>query len=299
MLSTLVAFISGIYIAGSLGAGKGQMLAAAAIVLGWGFLTSIFALLLAILLASKIAPKLLVKVNWMLLFLLLSFVAIMQYRYMQRQKVKSSLNFEKPAMIHRTSIAVDEDQRATSVMGLGFFQPDFFGHARLNFYGQVNLEKSLDEHFPQDSIVFRRSEQGLQVKYVPPWVLPEHMKLDYGIMFFKVLGYGHDFLQIETNGNSGRYNYVSKTAGRFIPWSEFLISSHALELKDKFKQKIYQKPSVNTATLDMDYSFLKPLFVESEWVKVKLVDENFREVAVGWTAWNDGQNLLIEYSLLN
>ena len=93
-LCGFVCFGLGIYVAGALGAGEGQMLAAAAIVLGWGFLTGLIGLVAAIVIARNRPTKGLIKLNAMLLAILVLLISITYYRYNERQKSKDSTPVE-------------------------------------------------------------------------------------------------------------------------------------------------------------------------------------------------------------
>ena len=85
----------GVYAAIWSGAGKNQMLASAAIVLGWGFGFGVIAFLVSFYLVRVTPHQRIVRINWVLLVALIVFVGITQIRYMQRQKEDSLGRFEK------------------------------------------------------------------------------------------------------------------------------------------------------------------------------------------------------------
>ena len=88
-------------------------------------------------------------------------------------------------------------QAINSEMEVGFFSPNYFEYPTLYFYGNVKLEKGLTEHILVDSVVFTKDQHNNPTtSYAPPWLYPQHLKLDYGIIIFKVLGLGHDFATI-------------------------------------------------------------------------------------------------------
>lgn len=278
LLVLIVSFVIGVYIAGIFGAGEGQMMAAAAIVLDWGFLSAVVALIAAIFIVRIIQHKTLVRTNWGLFIILIILYGLIHYRFLERQKTKeanSTLSIKAP--IHLVSSGEMNRPKQSTVMGIGFFQPNFYYQPKLNFYGGVNLEKSLDEHIPQDSLVFIQTELGFSTSYAPPWLYPEHMKLDYGIIMFKVLGYGDDFLKVESNKQTKQFHYVDKTQGRFITWPEMLMSVNSIEPIDE-AQSIQIKPLKSSSQVLIDFDFLVPLIVEDEWAYVKLVDTSFNEL---------------------
>ncbi len=303
LLMPLVFFLVGVYAAIWSGASANQMLASAAIVLGWGFGFGIAALILSIYLARALTHRRIILINWILLIVLIIFVGITQFRYKKRknEQVKSP----ESVAIHLASakfIPVPSEASVTTTeenIGLGFFKPNFYNYPTLNFYGSVNLEKSVLEHLPTDSLVFTQNELGLEVKYAPTWLLPEYMKLDYGIMLFKVRGYGHDFLKIEVNRQNQRLMYVDKMYGSFMPWAEFLLSVNSIELKTPSQQIIHRKPSTQADAINRAYAFLKPIMVENEWVLVNLIDKDFKKQGMGWIQWKENGQLLITYSMLS
>ncbi len=171
-LCVLVFFIVGVYYAGFIEAGKNQGLAGGAIVLGWGVLFAAIALVLSFFATYKIAHKKIVIGNWILFVLLLIGYGITHYRYNQRQKLKEEKDKpfkEKPTTPTKTAeptamlipreidgeVAIPSEMEAQS-MGMGFFSPNYYENPTLYFYGNLNLEKSLMDHTPYDSITFKK-----------------------------------------------------------------------------------------------------------------------------------------------
>ena len=299
LLVPVVSFVVGVYLAGIAGVGKGQMLAAAAIVLGWGFLFAGIAVFIAILIARSVQTHTLVKANWGLLILLLILYGITHYRYLERQKSKEvRIELLTKPPVHFATLVPSKRLESPSNMGIGLFQPNFYEHPKLNFYGGVNLEKSLDEHLPVDSLVFQQTEVGFTTAYAPPWLFPEHMKLDYGILMFKVIGQGHDFLKVESNKQNGKIHYIDKSQGRLITWAEMLLSVNSIQPL-KSSQTIHTKPQESASKVSLNYEYLQPVLVQDDWTFVKLVDANLKEVGKGWIRWKNGNQLTIKYSLFS
>lgn len=301
LLATIVTFIIGIYIAGMLGAGEGQMLAAAAIVIGYGIMAAFFALIASLLLVRVIPMATLVRVNWLLAAILLLLIGLTYIRFLEREKeraLQTALDHKPKVTLAATKTIADITQEADE-MGLGFFQPNIFEQGRINFYGNVNLEKSIIEHTPNDSVVFERTETGFTSSYAPPWLYPEHMKIDYGILMFKVIGIGQEFIKVEVNRQNHKFRYVDKLAGRFISWPEMLMSINSVEPLDKSVQKIRERPFEQSSEITTPYAFLDPLLIEEDWMQVRLLDDSLREAGKGWIKWKADGKLLISYSLLS
>jgi hypothetical protein len=143
----LVFFLMGIAYAGFIDAGKNQGLAGGAIVLGWGVVFGGVAFIIAVFTGFRIRPKLLVKLNWILLILLLVGYGIAHFKYSDR--IKDGNNPQevpppgKPTAPADETLAILTNERIKAVplasqetgnsMGLGFFIPDFYGKSVLYF----------------------------------------------------------------------------------------------------------------------------------------------------------------------
>jgi len=164
----------------------------------------------------------------------------------------------------------------------------------------LSFEKTVDEHTPYDSILFNRLEYGgYDISYAPPWLHPEHLKLDYELLYFKVLSEGKDFLQIEVNRENGRTAWVDKNKGQLSYWPHFLLKVHSVSLSEHLKYNVYHRPFEYADKVKLDYTILRPIIIEDEWLKVELVDEGYTIVGSGWIKWRDQERILVQYSLLS
>ncbi|RFN57992.1 hypothetical protein [Marixanthomonas ophiurae] len=309
-LMLLVFFAIGLYVAGLLEAGKNQGLAGGAIVLGYGALFGGIAFIFSFFIAYHIKHKLIVRFNWLLLLLLVITYGITHYRYLERQnKQEEKPDFkeippteaktEPTALLElRDSMKpINSDEKE---MGIGFFIPNFHEHRTLYFYGAVNLEKGLTEHIPQDSIVFTLDKhKNFTTTYAPPWLLPAQLKLDYGIIHFKALGIGHEFVKIETNAQDNRIAYLDKNKGTLVGWPEYILSMNSVEFITKNNQKVHVKPLDYAGEVNADFDLITPLFVEGDWLYGVLLSDNRTENGKGWVRWRKDGKLLITYSLFS
>ncbi len=245
ILMFAVAFFAGIYVALIAGAGEGQMLAGGAIVLFWGVIFAGIGFIASFFIVHFATSKTIVRLNWSLFVLLIIATGIAQFRYRESQKVKEERNIKeelktKPSTtvtpaslfsnlkpIDKTEISfIDNDfQNTVASMGIGFFKPNFFAYPTLYFYGGINMDKLISDHLPTDSVVFTRDENGNPTTtYAPPWLFPEHLKLDYGILFFKAMGVAQDFIKVEVNGTTNQLSYLDKSKGTFFILARISIS---------------------------------------------------------------------------
>ena len=95
ILSIIAFFLIGIAYAGWIEAGKGQMLAGGAIVLGYGVVGAGLGLLLALILAYKWNPDRVYKLCLFFVLLILGFIGFFKAKYDKRQKEKEKQEVEQ------------------------------------------------------------------------------------------------------------------------------------------------------------------------------------------------------------
>jgi len=317
ILAFVTSFFIGLSYASYIEAGKGQMLAGGAIVLGYGVIAAFMGFLISIFVVYKANRKLIVRLNIVLAISIAAFYLYYHLKYLEKQKEKEEQKFEQPKPTTPAGDAIDYDETAMligfeiedshiengkfqeSQMGLGMFTPNFYENPVLYFYGNPNLEKNVQEHTPTDSITFNRRESGgFVIASAPPWLVPDHLKLDYDLLYFKVQTLTHDFLEVTVNTTTNQTAYVDKYSGKLQYWPEFLLNVNSVEFHNP-EEKIYVKPLNHAGTVSTTYSFMKPLQIRNEWMHVALLNDDFRTVGKGWVRWRKNGRLLITYSLLS
>ncbi len=300
--SLIVFFILGLIYAGITDAAKGQGLAGGAIVLFYGISFAFAALFFALLMVSQFNIRTIKNINKVLVLLLLLLSTYVAYKVLKRSKNQPPAQKEQfPPKVSSPAIPVSliSSQGQEKSMGMGFFAPNFYEHKTLYFYGNLNLEKAISDHLPYDSILFKQTERGIEIAKAPPWLAPKHMKMDYGILLFKLESLAYDFIEIEVNTYNQQKTYASKYAGKTILWPEFLLSVNSIELLDDINQKVKIKPLDHAGIVNTKYEFLRPIQVKQNWAKVNLLDNNLKKVDEGWVKWHENGKLLIRYSLLS
>lgn len=307
--TTLIFFVAGALYASKTGVGKGQGLGGIADVFEYGFMFAFFAFVASIGMVFYAKQKVIVKTNYILG---IGMVTVFLFFSLRRVFLEPKPAPEKKPPGKATAPAVPIPKKTSSdafqarqedkavPMGLGFFKPNFYRNPLLYFYGNPNLEKPVSEHLPADSIVFKRLERGsFDITYAPPWLVPEHLKLDYEILYFRVLSISGDFVKIIANTHSQRITYVSRVSGDIIYWPDFLLGINSVEFVKGREQIIRYKPSQQAGEVNSEFQFMKPLQVKDDWMMVRLVDDNYKTVAIGWIQWQKNGELLITYSLLS
>jgi hypothetical protein len=333
-LAFIASFFIGVTFAGILEAGKGQMLAGGAIVLGYGVIGAFIGLILAIFIAIKTNRSFIMKLN---IFLALAIVAFFSYytiNYQKRQKEKEKekieyenkrqerrlkknpttpakevepLNEKETSSInynHANLLALLTEKnnlsQGNSDMSLGIFSPNMHENKTLYFYGNINYEKALDEHIPTDSITFKHDKyNNIEIATAPPWLVPEHLKLDYGILCFKVKTVIRDFAEVEVNKTNGQTSYISPEAGNIQYWPEFLLHVHSIEFLNPETQKAKSRPFDYADKVNLNFELMQPIAIKQDWIMVELKDNSYNKIGTGWVKWRENGKLLIRYSLLS
>ena len=318
VLMLLAFFIIGLYYAGYVGASKGEGLAGGAIVLGYGIIFGGVAFVASFFIAHFLEISKIKIINWVLLILILATWGYKHYQFRQRDSIQEEKNapyqnknktpteIAEPISAHlKMTVPIKNEKGIAETsgqedLGIGFFKPNFHEYPTLYFYGGINLEKVVVDHLPQDSLVLRKNQNGdFTSTYAPPYLLPEHMKLDYGIFHFKALGIGYDFVKVEVNKQNGQIAYLNKNDGEILYWPEFLLSVNTIEMLAEHPQPIKIKPLDHASQTSTSHAFLKPLLVQGEWMLVLLTDKTFTTLDTGWIRWNSDGKLLISFSFLS
>lgn len=149
---------------------------------------------------------------------------------------------------------------ADSEFGLGFFKPDFFNRSVLYFYGNPNFNGPVSDHFPADSIAFQRLDvHRYEISYAPPWLVPEHPKMNYEILYFRIKAINLDFVEIFVNRTTNRHAYVDPHAGQIIYWPDFLLNVHSVEFPQNQTQTVRIKSLNYVGQVNIDFVFRKPI----------------------------------------
>lgn len=303
-------FFIGLLFAKWIDAGKGQMLAAGAIVLGYGVLFAVLALVASFIIVRYIKHRLVVITNIVLAVLLLSCLLYFRVQYNNRNKPepveektispKPTAPAENRSLLVWSNIPNNPLLFTEEELGIGFFTPNFYDSHVLYFYGNVNWEKSVMDHTPTDSIVFKKLEHGgFDIVQAPPWLVPEHLKLDYDLLHFKIVALGSEFAEVIVNSKTQRTAMVNKHDGKIVLWPEFLLSVHSVEFPPDSKEKVRARPFEQASEVNLPYSFLRPILIKEDWMRVELIDDDYKNVGKGWIRWKRNGKLLITYSLLS
>lgn len=308
-LFVLVCSLSGFFFGSFLGSAtlpKGSGLAGPATVLFYGLIGALITALLSIFLVRKIERKLIIKITIILALLNLIPIGWVVYRFVT---VTSQTQKEEPKKLTPTQIRgslISLFLSSSKIygemeMGLGMVKPDFYNRKVIYFYGFPNLEKPVSDHKPTDSLVFMQTEHNqIDISYAPPWFYPEHQKLDYDILYFKLLTMNRDWVQVELNKKTGQSAWMSRNDVSVLLWQEFLLNVFSIENLDPKSNLLRIKPLLHASEVMIkEYEIMAPVMIKDSWLKVNLFDKDFNIVGEAWLQWQYNGRLMITYSLLS
>ncbi|MBK9333361.1 MAG: hypothetical protein IPM96_13365 [Ignavibacteria bacterium] len=301
---TIVAFfLGGMTFAGMTDAAKDQGLASGAIVLMYGFYFAVAGFAASFVISYFLSDKSIKLLNIIVSVLILINAGLVYYNYNERQKNKSAFQFDRNSVENfnaAVQMVFNNLKMRDSSIGLGFFKPDFVNLSALYFYGNPFSGEPAEEIPPIDSMTFSEKDYGsLDISYAPPWLVPAHMKLDYEILFFRIMFVSNNYIEIEVNEYDDRTLCVKKDAGEIFYWPEFFLKVHSVEQLNPSEQKIRIKPLTYSDEVIYKYEIMKPVLIKDEWMMVELYDDGYNLTGKGWLQWKSGDKLLISYSLLS
>lgn len=317
VLTLLVFFLIGLMLAGLTGAGKNQGLAGGAIIIGWGFLFAGIAFISSFFITYKVQHNKVVMANWVLFVLLLASYGIIHYRFIQKQKsnkekeqpakerpVTPTKTVDLTAMLSKSEIKAakvyDAQVNENTTAGMGFFKPNFYDFPVLYFYRNLNMEKALIEHAPYDSMTFKINKYNTyEIATAPPWLVPDHLKMDYDLLYFRIMSISEDFVEVLVNTTNNQTAFVSRYAGKIKFWPEFLLNVNSVEFNDKSDKKVRARHFEASSEVTRVYQFMRPLQIKGDWANVLLLDSDFKKVGKGWIRWQQCGQLLVKYNLLS
>lgn len=318
LLMLFTFFMVGLYVATAIEAGKNQGLAGGAIFLSWGILFGFFAFIGSFVLAHFMKPTHIKKINWILLIIILITYGLKynQYRIRDLKQQKEKEQF-KPApttptkatapastkilaLLNETNKKTKDVTFQKATMPMGFFKPNWYENKTLYFFRNIPLEKSLQEHLPYDSITFKQTpHHSFEIATAPPWLVPKVLKMDYDLLYFSVVSVAEEFVEIIGNETNQQTTFVAKQDGKVIYWPEFLLSIHSVEFLPESNQTVYARDFNTASSIATPFQYMRPLQIKEDWMKVLLLDSDFKKIGKGWIQWKKDRKLQISYNLFS
>lgn len=185
-------------------------------------------------------------------------------------------------------------------VGIGVASPTMSTGEPLFLYPAPDFDALPDPSKAIDSVTFKKSEHYIDIASAPPWLAPEHIKLDYQIFNFRVITYAQNWVEVMVNNATGQTSWVDRQAIGYKDWGTFLTEVVAVEIIDINKNPIRTKPLDNASILaQVPGAQLRPIAVKGDWLLVSTVGLADRIVPTGWIRWKKDNVMLITYSLLS
>jgi hypothetical protein len=195
------------------------------------------------------------------------------------------------------NVATTEEVRDPA-LGLGMAAP-IMELGTFHFYAGPDMDQVPGMFAATDSLVFAKGEHFVDITSAPPWFVPAHLKLDYGLLLLKVITLSRNWMEVEVNSIDGTTRWVDRNELTFVTWPEFISTVNTVEIIDTETNPVRLKPLDHAAILaEGANALLVPLAVRGDWLMVSTDGLADRIVPTGWIRWRDGERLLVRYNLL-
>jgi len=156
------------------------------------------------------------------------------------------------------------------------------------------------EHQPYDSITFKINKyNSYEIATAPPWLVPDHFKLDYDMLYFKIESVPEEFVEVVVNAQNNQTSYVDKRTGNVVYWPEFLLGVNSVEFPQESTEKVRARPFEASGAINTPHQFMKPIKIKGDWAEALLLNTDFKKIGKGWIQWKRDNKLLILYNLLS
>ena len=213
--------------------------------------------------------------------------------------MKRVLRFAVGGLIVLLASGWANQQEASLPLGLGLVSPRTRDLEALRFYGPENLSQVADMLAPTDSVTFVRGPNQIDIATAPPYLVPEVLKLDYDMLYFRATTVSRNWIEIVVNQRTGQTAWVDRHSVDLIYWPEFLSQVYAVEVVDQESNPLRIKPLGHASVVTRTTEPLRPLAVNGHWILVETIETPPRDTKSGWIRWRDGDTLLITYSILS
>lgn len=190
-------------------------------------------------------------------------------------------------------------ERAELPAGIGIAQVMPKPGDSLHFYRAPGIGENPGDYPPADTVKFGPGLPSVDIAEAPPWLVPDHLKMDYEIFFLRVVTITPMWLEVIGNSRTGETWWVSREAVRFIAWPEFLLTINSVEAFDSEANPVRARPLDDSPILSTAPAALPPLAVQGDWMKVATHELADRMPPDGWIRWRRGDRLLITYNPLS
>jgi hypothetical protein len=183
-------------------------------------------------------------------------------------------------------------------LGIGVAHVTPVAGAALQFYRPPRIGEKPGDYEPTDRVRFGPGVPSVDIVEAPPWLVPQHLKMDYEIFQLRVVTLTPDWLEVIGSMRTGQLVWIDRSAARFMAWPEFLLSVHSIEAIDAATNPVRARPLDSSPILSAARAALPPLAIRGEWMQVATHELADRMPPEGWIRWRRGERLLISWNPL-
>jgi hypothetical protein len=179
--------------------------------------------------------------------------------------------------------------RADLPAGVGIAQVHPKPDGVLPFYAPPAPGEMPGDRPPIDVVRFSAGVPAVDIAEAPPWLVPDHLKMDYEIFYLRAVTLTRDWLEVIGNSTTGETVWIARADASFVPWPEFLIGVHSVEAFEGRTIEVRARPLDDSPLRRATAGPLTALAARGEWL----------EVEDGWLRWRRGDRLLLRYNPLS
>lgn len=169
----------------------------------------------------------------------------------------------------------------------------------LRFYAPPRIGEQPGDSTPADTVRFGPGQPSVEIAEAPPWLVPEHLKMDYEIFHLRVVTLGEQWAEVIGNTTTGETWWVDRSQIAFVGWPQFLLDSSSVEAFDAEANPVRGRPFDAASILSTARAALPVLAVQGEWLQVATGQLADRMPPEGWIRWRRGDRLLVTYNPLS
>jgi hypothetical protein len=182
--------------------------------------------------------------------------------------------------------------------GLGIAQVSPVPGRVIYFYGEPPSGALPGDFPPIDSVTFEVGLPSVGIATAPPWLVPDHLKIDYEVFFLRAMTLTRDWVEVIGNSVTGETWWVPREDVAFTAWPEFLLGVNSVETFDEDANPVRYRPTDESDVLSASWAPLPPVGVRGDWLEVATINLADRIQPYGWIRWREGDRLLVSYSPL-
>ncbi len=270
---------------------KNVGLAGGAMVLGYGVLGLFIGLVGSLIIQRYMNSGQLRTMNILGGLFSLAMIGWITYK-MKSQPKQEPIDYSQMP-ITKEPTAPAEATQPKLLAGPGMAKPHFEKNQNLNLYLTAD-----DQSTPAATVVF----ENMDIASAPEWFLPEHLKLDYSMLFMKVKSRDKNMLEVEVNRDSKRTCWVKESEVSFMDWPTFYTNIFSVEAKNYADNPVREKPMTHAQPMQNvnEDDILSVIKKEGDWLQVRISDsQDYSEKGTGWIRWRSDGELLLDYNLLS